>query len=982
MASFESVPLDSFAPTVVPESAFGIEEPRQDGFAELDLSTGQQGGWQVPEDGFVAEQVHSLDDFGAPPVPDHGFVEEPLALETEQYGYEQQEYQEQPAYGESSGVEQQPLESYGEEQAVGEAFEAQPAFGEETQPVEEFGGYSGDQQDFGGQEFGQPEFGEHVGYGEQASYGEQPYGQEAGYGDQPTYEEQPVEVYREQQPYEEQPVEVGSAEQLPAEAYGQEAYPNADQVGEAFSQQPAYGQEAVGEQEVGAEFYGEQQGGEQYGDQPAYTDHSYADQGYGEQVYGEGYSQEPPSEAYAEQPLDVYAEQPQQIADTFAEQPAQETYGEDQQFQQSVETGHDTTYADQGYSTETYPAEGYQTDAGYGGEGYPEQPAAEQPYGEQGYGDQGYGEQSYGEQAYGEQTFGEQTFGEQPAETAYQAEYPQDTGYGEQQHASDAGYPEYPPAETAQEGTYAGEYGAGYHADEQSYETTGYPVAPEPAHEVDASDIMSTTSSSRDHRGAACPSCGNNNGPDARFCSNCGSKLAAAPAPHPVAPTPATTFGAAIVPPTPTDAYAPPVAPVPVGPPIAMPKTGANPYAKPSLSPARSRTGSPAIVSQPSPAPSDASGPPMGAGVPPQGYRKSPGVVGPEHGRPGLARPPTMVDDSGIRDPLGRTRGHCLAIFGFGGKLVTMQPIKQSRFNAALNATVEKTYPGNIVVRSLKTSHLPAIARDNTKLLQWRGPLLGSKAKVNKKDALRTVTENLKGLEAELSAVSAGKPIAGSAPEDPAEQARQARIANLQDRVTLWKLVAAAIDHDGSLFVQKPQPSNTPIPALIQLLKDLVGPRNTSGGFLVALEAALLEGDRKKACNIAREHGQWAHALVIASFIDRGTYGEVLTSFAKTQFESGDVAGGDLNGTKPGLQGHFPTLRVLYNLFAGVTGEPAVIDFLPPEMTHVPTVDQVNVWRNIVEIVLANRTPGDSAALTALGDMLHAHSRFFAAQIW
>jgi hypothetical protein len=354
----------------------------------------------------------------------------------------------------------------------------------------------------------------------------------------------------------------------------------------------------------------------------------------------------------------------------------------------------------------------------------------------------------------------------------------------------------------------------------------------------------------------------------------------------------------------------------------------------------------------------------MGAGAHLQRYRASPGVSA-EH-KP-ISRPPTVIEESGLTDHTNRLRakGHCLAVFGFGGKLVTMQPIKQSRFNAAQNATVEKTYPGNVIVMSLKTHKLPALEQENAKVLRWQGPILGPKARPNKKEAAKIFSATMQSL-APLSQGVDG------------EEDKRRVAANEQERLALWKLVGAAIDNDGLLFGQTNKPSASLGPGLEQILKELNGANPQMGGFFGALEAALLEGDKAKACAIAQEQGQWGHALVLASFIDRATYSDVLSAFAQTQFEGGE---GGLGSTLES-SAYIPTLHILYKLFAGKPGEEAVIDFLPPEMTHIPTAEEVNVWRRILGMVLANRTAGDSAAITALGDLLFRHSRLFASHIW
>jgi hypothetical protein len=87
---------------------------------------------------------------------------------------------------------------------------------------------------------------------------------------------------------------------------------------------------------------------------------------------------------------------------------------------------------------------------------------------------------------------------------------------------------------------------------------------------------------------------------------------------------------------------------------------------------------------------------------------------------------------------------------------------------------------------------------------------------------------------------------------------------------------------------------------------------------LEKLSDFLVRGDRKKAYHFALDEKLWAHAMVIASSIDKEAWKEVVKEFVRTELgnptstsalSSGDEHGKSSNGREP--------LRVAYNFFAG-----------------------------------------------------------------
>jgi hypothetical protein len=80
------------------------------------------------------------------------------------------------------------------------------------------------------------------------------------------------------------------------------------------------------------------------------------------------------------------------------------------------------------------------------------------------------------------------------------------------------------------------------------------------------------------------------------------------------------------------------------------------------------------------------------------------------------------------------------------------------------------------------------------------------------------------------------------------------------------------------------------------------------------LSDLLIQGERKKAYHHALDEKLWAHAMVIASSLDKDSFKEVVTEFVRTEF--GDAPGQSKTAINSTSNGREP-LRVAYNFFAG-----------------------------------------------------------------
>ena len=88
------------------------------------------------------------------------------------------------------------------------------------------------------------------------------------------------------------------------------------------------------------------------------------------------------------------------------------------------------------------------------------------------------------------------------------------------------------------------------------------------------------------------------------------------------------------------------------------------------------------------------------------------------------------------------------------------------------------------------------------------------------------------------------------------------------------------------------------------------------------IQELLLLGDRRQAYQFAMDGKLWAHAMVIASSIDKDSWKEVVNDFLRTELGIKDDVGLSPSTTLSGdpvagRKGNWESLRVAYSLFSG-----------------------------------------------------------------
>ncbi|KNC98610.1 uncharacterized protein SPPG_06291 [Spizellomyces punctatus DAOM BR117] len=318
-----------------------------------------------------------------------------------------------------------------------------------------------------------------------------------------------------------------------------------------------------------------------------------------------------------------------------------------------------------------------------------------------------------------------------------------------------------------------------------------------------------------------------------------------------------------------------------------------------------------------------------------------------------------------FQDPLGRHRGHCVAVFGSGGKLFITGPKRQNRYitdSQGRPSMMEKSYPGPMCVIPVHKVVDNAWIQE---ILKVPGPLVGSKIKHKKKDVLKFAEDMIKAAETDRDRAATDLQaklrdgMGASVDEDKA-------LDELEDGVALVKLIKMLVDNDGTLL----SAPAAKIDSITQQIREVLAvPTLFEGSVMDRIQAALVQGDREGACNLAVGANLWPHALVVATNISKETYCDVIMQFARSEFTAGGLSTNE--GRTGGAVEHVdrPGLRVLFALFGGM-GPTAI----------TPSLQYLSKWGEILCLILSNRTPNDLSAVAMLGDRLHSYGKKNAAQ--
>ncbi|GAB1517947.1 hypothetical protein RhiTH_001003 [Rhizoctonia solani] len=415
--------------------------------------------------------------------------------------------------------------------------------------------------------------------------------------------------------------------------------------------------------------------------------------------------------------------------------------------------------------------------------------------------------------------------------------------------------------------------------------------------------------------------------------------------------------------------------------------------------------------------------------------------------------PAAYQPTSGGVDPLGRHDSRAPIIsFGFGGRLVTAFP-GLSELTGGFDVSLGRKAPP-LQVHTLHKI-VPESAVETSSAV-FPGPLFsdpgsptkglvnvavgGSGAKTKKAAVLKYLGERAEEIERGLGYLAVD---AGNAP-GPSERSKS------EGKLVLVNLLKIMVENDGKLtgtpaidtaVRQALVPRLSSVPAVMSpnsqatsfTLASALDVTVTSPGMdqyslspgnsdspvatykvkpdaLDKIQELLLQGERRQAYHYALDERMWAHAMLIASSLDKDAWKEVVNEFIRSELgvrtdqKKPAPFGGD-----PSVANGRESLRVAYSLFAG-HGPAAIQELLPPKnlartdanslmapmipMAHatpispnfpqpvltssVPTPALLQ-WNEIAATIISNQA--DPQALTALGDYLVSNKWVEAAHV-
>ncbi|TCD71886.1 hypothetical protein EIP91_000018 [Steccherinum ochraceum] len=395
----------------------------------------------------------------------------------------------------------------------------------------------------------------------------------------------------------------------------------------------------------------------------------------------------------------------------------------------------------------------------------------------------------------------------------------------------------------------------------------------------------------------------------------------------------------------------------------------------------------------------------------------------------------------GSNDPLGRTSVKVpIVSFGFGGKLATCFHGASSNIGVGFDVALSSRQSTDVHVRTIQNI-IPQSALDNSSVA-YPGPLFSDPGSptaslVRTGAAARTGTKKakvIKYLEERAEEIARGL---GYMHLDSLEGRRA------EARHTLLLVLKVMVENDGKLsgssqidaavrqaLVPTVATSESVAEAITSpplLASGFPGIGTTSfgasgsapsdpslsvhtlrGSHLDKIEELLVRGERRLAFQYAADEKLWAHAMVIASSVDREAWRDVVKEFVHAELAS--TATGSSEALASAVKGR-EALRVAYSLFAG-EGAASVQQLAPQKLLidnvsglQVPPIPHGSVtplspnfaqnapsavispeilskWVETAAMIVSNpMTTETSSALTALGDQLLANHWIEAAHV-
>ena len=354
---------------------------------------------------------------------------------------------------------------------------------------------------------------------------------------------------------------------------------------------------------------------------------------------------------------------------------------------------------------------------------------------------------------------------------------------------------------------------------------------------------------------------------------------------------------------------------------------------------------------------------------------------------PGRSRGPSQSanfispNDGTQSDELQRWQGSPIFHFTAGGAVLSSFPKHVPRYTPGQTLPLIKPTPGPVLVRNAKD-----VLNVDHQAARFPGPL---RTKSKKKELLAWLADRINLLE---------QVIVGQGFDSQLPNPKTCH----DEKLLLWKILRVFVEYDGNLegkpeaqkaltalltpgavdtetngvhFNAASQDVGIYRPSGTQIQADAVDPSAIEG-----LRKNLVRGEREKAVWEAVDRKLWAHAMLIASTLDKAVWKQVVQEFVRRE-------------VKPVGENTEP-LAALYQVFGGNL-EDSIDELVPPSAraglqmvskitSSGPTknaLDGLNKWRETLSLVVNNRTLDDSTAISALGRLLMTYSRTEAAHI-
>ncbi|KAL6071021.1 COPII coat assembly protein SEC16 [Balamuthia mandrillaris] len=303
-------------------------------------------------------------------------------------------------------------------------------------------------------------------------------------------------------------------------------------------------------------------------------------------------------------------------------------------------------------------------------------------------------------------------------------------------------------------------------------------------------------------------------------------------------------------------------------------------------------------------------------------------------------------------DPLLFHRPHPIAVFTFGGSLITCIPVAGRTFRIHNGVAPENSHT-QYCSGPLKVFRLNQMLTNTSlynSLKQFPGPL---KANSSKDKVLRFITSKVENPEEEMFS---------------------------EDVQLLWGLLKIMCEHYGELLppAEGRRKENVGLQPAQKAICDLLCEANHASGWindadqepiatqllpteqarqraLKEIEGKLALGNLEEACSTAVSAHLWEHAFLLSSQINQETQANVVKQFTLTALREGSP------------------LRALYLLYSR---QPAELFRKNQNSNDSALLDS---WRENLAMIIANRTAGDIRVIGQLGDTLWQNRRRAAA---